>query len=55
MAEAPAQPKTLRIADLFDRDLTDDEIAQIRQKIDTLARVAKPTEAAHHHDVTPLV
>lgn len=55
MPEAPAEPRTLRIADLFDRDLTDDEIAQIRQKIDALPRRVKPTEAAHHHDVTPLV
>jgi hypothetical protein len=55
MAEAPAQAAKLRLADLIvDRDLTDDEVEQIRRKIDSLTVRARPTQAAHHHDVTPL-
>lgn len=54
MAQAPEQPRTVRMVNLvFERDLTDDEVEQIRQRTDALVARLAPTAAAHHHDVTP--
>ena len=52
MADVSAEAGAVKLSAIFDRDLTTDEVAQIRQKIDALPQRAAPVEAAHHHDVT---
>ena len=58
MAEtgAPRQAaagRTHRMVSLvFDRDLGDEDIEQIRQQTDALYAAMLPPEAAHHHDTS---
>jgi hypothetical protein len=49
-AKAPTARKMVNL--VFDRDLTDAEVEQIRQKTDAVIALVAATEAAHHHDVT---
>lgn len=52
MADAKASTTRQMVSLLFDRDLTDAEVEQIRQKTDAVTALKAVTEAAHHHDVT---
>jgi hypothetical protein len=53
MADAKATtPKHQAVNLVFDRDLTDAEVEQIRQKTDAITALRAPAGAAHHHDVT---
>jgi hypothetical protein len=56
MAEESGTTRRPRLSDLIiDRDLTDEEITQIRQRVDTLVARFDPTKDAHHHDSVKLV
>jgi hypothetical protein len=53
MPDTQSQAKKHTVVHLvFDRDLTEAQIEQIRQSTDALVARAAAAEAAHHHDVT---
>jgi hypothetical protein len=52
MADVKAPTKHHMVSLVFDRDLTDAEVEQIRQKTDAITALRAAVEAAHHHDVT---
>jgi hypothetical protein len=44
-----------RVTLTFNRELSADEMDQLRQQVDALAVAMAAPEAAHHHDVTRIV
>lgn len=53
MSESSTKYSRRAVTLIFDRDISDDELEQMRQKTDALAVRAAGPDAAHHHDVTP--